>query len=102
MELSVESLSKIGLLMAGGGRFGGQQIVSEAYVKRATAVQQMNREGGYGYFFWKYRNGYSMNGKWKQKCYILPEDGLVIGYLADIREECPLRQSMEKHLLGAE
>ena len=21
----------------------------------ATSIQQMNREGGYGYFFWKYR-----------------------------------------------
>ena len=101
MELTVESLCRIGVMLCAGGVYGGQQIVPAAYVRRATAVQQMNREGGYGYFFWKYRNGYSMNGKWKQKCYILPEDGLVIGYLADIREECPLRQSMEKHLLGA-
>ena len=103
MELSVESLSKIGLLMAGGGRFGGQQIVSEAYAKRATAVQQPNREGGYGYFFWKYRDGFSINGKWKQKCYVLPEDKLVICYLSHMEEETSeLKESMEKHLLGIE
>jgi CubicO group peptidase (beta-lactamase class C family) len=101
MELTVESLSRIGLMLLAGGVYGGQRIVPAGYVRRATSVQQMNREGGYGYFFWKYRSGFSMNGKWKQKSYILPDDGLVISYLADIREECPLRQSMEKHLLGA-
>jgi CubicO group peptidase (beta-lactamase class C family) len=101
MELSVESLSKIGLLMANGGQFGGQRIVSEAYVQAATAVQQRNREGGYGYFFWKYRDGFSINGKWKQKCYVLPKEKLVITYLADIRDDSSdLKHSMEKHLLG--
>lgn len=100
MELTVESLSRIGLMLLAGGAYGGKQIVPADYVRRATSVQQMNREGGYGYFFWKYRDGFSMNGKWKQKCYVLPKNGLVICYLADIREECPLRQSMEKHLLG--
>lgn len=103
MELSVESLSKIGLLMTNGGVFGGQRIVSEAFVKRATAVQQPNREGGYGYFFWKYRDGFSINGKWKQKCYVLPGDELVICYLSHIEEETSeLKESMEKHLLGIE
>lgn len=101
MELSVESLCKIGLLMAGGGVFHGQRIVSEAYVQAATALQQQNREGGYGYFFWKYRDGFSINGKWKQKCYVLPKDELVIGYLSHIEEETSeLKVSMERHLLG--
>jgi CubicO group peptidase (beta-lactamase class C family) len=101
MELSVESLSKIGLLMANGGQFGGQRIVSEAYVQAATAVQQRNREGGYGYYFWKYRDGFSINGKWKQKCYVLPKEDLVICYLSHIEEETSdLKVSMEKHLMG--
>ena len=61
----------------------------------------MNREGGYGYFLWKYRDGFSINGKWTQKCYVLPKQGLVVTYLAHIEEECPgLKASMERHLLG--
>lgn len=61
----------------------------------------MSKEGGYGYFIWKYRNGYSINGKWKQKCYILPEDELVITYLSDIRDDShDLINSMEKNILG--
>ncbi len=101
MELSVESLSRIGQLMLNGGVYGGRRILPEAFARAATVVQQRNREGGYGYFFWKYRDGFSINGKWKQKCYVLPADGLVITYLSDIRDDSSdLKCSMEKHLLG--
>jgi len=101
MELSVHSLSKIGVTLANGGVYQGQRILSEAYVKRATSVKQMNREGGYGYFFWKYRDGFSINGKWKQKCYVLPKQGLVICYLSHIEDSShDLVDSMERHLLG--
>ncbi len=101
MELSVHDLSQIGLLLYNGGVYEGRRILSEEYVKAATGIRQKNREGGYGYFIWKYRDGFSINGKWKQKCYILPERGLVITYLSHIEEEShALVQSMEKHLLG--
>lgn len=101
MELSVHELSKIGMLLYNGGIYEGKRIVSEEYVKEATSVQQMNREGGYGYFIWKYRNGFSINGKWKQKCYILPKDKLVVTYLSHIEDDtCELKESMEKNILG--
>ena len=101
MELSVHELSKIGMLLYNGGIYEGKRIVSEEYVKEATSVQQMNREGGYGYFIWKYRNGFSINGKWKQKCYILPKDKLVVTYLSHIEDDtCELKESMEKSILG--
>lgn len=56
MELTVHELSKIGLLLYHGGVYEGKRILSEEYVREATSVQQMNREGGYGYFLWKYRD----------------------------------------------
>ena len=99
MELSVESLSKIGLVLYNGGEYDGKRIVSENYVKRATAVQQMNREGGYGYFIWKYRDGFSINGKWGQKCYVLPNDELMITYLSHVDDNAGVRESMEKHII---
>lgn len=103
MELTVHELSKIGLLLYNGGCYEGKRILSEEYVKEATSVQQMNREGGYGYFIWKYRDGFSINGKWKQKCYILPKEELVITYLAHIEDDTPdLKESMEKYILGIE
>lgn len=100
MELSVHNLSQIGLLLYNGGTYEGKRIVSEEYVKEATRVQQMNREGGYGYFIWKYRDGFSINGKWKQKCYVLPKKNLIITYLAHIEDEThELLESMERNIL---
>lgn len=102
MELSVHELSKIGLLLYHGGVYEGKRILSETYVREATSIQQMNREGGYGYFIWKYRNGFSISGKWKQKCYVLQEEKLMITFLSHIEEENPyLLESMERNLLEA-
>lgn len=101
MKLSVNDLSQIGLLLWNGGTFEGNRIVSEDYVKRATSIHQMNERGGYGYFFWKYRDGFNISGKWKQKCYILPAQKKIICFLSDIHEESDdLIGSMEQHLLG--
>lgn len=100
MELTVHELSKIGLLFYHNGVYEGRRILSEAYVREATSVQQMNREGGYGYFLWKYRDGFSINGKWKQKCYVLPKEKIMVTYLSNIQDDNSfLKESMEKHLL---
>lgn len=100
VELTVHELSRLGLLILNGGMYAGRRIVSEAYVREMSAVQQMNREGGYGYFLWKYRDGCSMNGKWGQKCYILPGENKVIAFLAHMEQGSdPVRESMERHLL---
>lgn len=101
MELSVHDLSQIGLLLYHGGVYEGKRLLSEEYVKLATGIRQMNREGGYGYFIWKYRDGFSINGKWKQKCYILPKQGIMVTYLADIQDDShDLLESMERNILG--
>jgi len=100
MALTVNELSRIGLLLANGGVYNGKRIVSESYVKAAVSVQQMNREGGYGYFIWKYRDGFSINGKWGQKCYVLPQEGLMVTWLAHMEHDSgKLKESMEKHIL---
>ena len=103
MRLTVHDLSKFGILLMNKGIYNGKRIVSEKYVEKATSVQQMNREGGYGYFIWKYRDGFSINGKLGQKCYVLPNSGIIVAYLSNI--EGPgndLRESMEKWILDAE
>lgn len=103
MSLSVHDLGLIGLLLYNKGIYEGRRIVSEKYIDISTSILQMNREGGYGYFIWKYRDGFSINGKWKQKCYVLPERGLIITYLSHIENELhELLYSMEKNILGIE
>ena len=99
MRMTVNGLSRIGLLLYNKGMADVQRILSEEYVA-ATSIQQMNREGGYGYFIWKYRDGFSINGKLKQKCYVLPGQDLVITYLSHIEDDShDLLESMEKNLL---
>ena len=86
VKLTVLDFSKIGRLVYNGGLYEGRRIVSEEYVKLATSIQQMNREGGYGFFFWKYKEGFSLNGKFGQKCYCRPEKGLMLTFLSHIEE----------------
>lgn len=100
MKLTVHELSQVGLLLCNQGIYNGKRIVSEEYVQMATSVQQMNREGGYGYYIWKYREGFSINGKWKQKCYCLPKRGIMITYLSHIEDDShDLLESMERNIL---
>lgn len=101
MKLTVHDLSKFGLLLYNKGIYDGNRIVSEEYVEMATSIQQMNREGGYGFYIWKYRDGFSINGKWKQKCYVLPKRGIIVTYLSHIEDDShDLLESMEKNVLG--
>ena len=101
MLLSVHDLSKFALLLYNKGVYNGKRIISEEYVDMATSVQMMNREGGYGFYFWRYRSGFSINGKWKQKCYIVPKQEIIITYLSHIEDDSQdLKYSMEKHIFG--
>ena len=100
-KLTVNELSRLGRLLYNGGVFESHRILSEKYILEATSIQQMNREGGYGYFFWKYLDGFSINGKLGQKCYILPKRRLMISFLSHMEENTNLlRNSMEKNILG--
>lgn len=99
MKITVHDYSKIGLLLSQKGVYDGRRLLSEKYVEMATSIQQMNREGGYGYFIWKYRDGFSINGKWGQKCYVLPRQGIMVTFCSHMEEGSDaLRESMEKHI----
>ena len=100
IKLTVNEFSRLGLLLYNKGIFDGKRILSEAYIDEATSIQQMNREGGYGYFLWKYLDGFSINGKWGQKCYVLPQRKLMVSFLAHLEESSSMiRKSMEKNIL---
>ncbi len=100
MELSVSELSRIGMLLCSGGVYDGRRIVSARFVREMTSVQQENRDGGYGYFVWMRPDGFVISGKWKQKCYVLPDDGLVFTFLSHIEEDMPeLTDSIRRNIL---
>lgn len=98
MFLTVSELAKIGQLCLQKGIFEGQRLVSETYINEATSIQQMNREGGYGYFFWKYKDGYRISGKWGQRSFVFPEKDMVITYLSN-NGSGEVTEAMEKFIL---
>lgn len=103
MELTVHELSLLGQLYLQKGQFQGTQILPEWWVQEAASVQLQNREGGYGYYFWKYGQGYRISGKWGQRCLIFPaqldgqeavtdgaeysgrQDSLMVTYLSNMQ-----------------
>jgi CubicO group peptidase (beta-lactamase class C family) len=88
MKLTVDELSRLGILYLQQGEWKGKQLLSPEWVREATAKQIETREGGYGYFFWRSReNGYRISGKWGQCCYVFPQKRLVIAYLSNLQDD---------------
>lgn len=99
MELTVEELGRLGTLYLQKGYFENQRILSEAWVKQATTSHITNKEGGYGYFIWKYKNGYRISGKWGQRCFVFPEENIVITYLSNMKTGSgALTEAMDRYL----
>ena len=91
MQLTVHELSLLGQLYLQQGNWQGSQLLSKEWVREATSCQITNREGGYGYYFWRYGAGYRISGKWGQRCLIFPKgsrctDGSV--YAHDLMITC--------------
>ncbi|MDF2486848.1 MAG: serine hydrolase [Herbinix sp.] len=88
MMLTVNELSRIGQLYLQMGSYEGKELISEQWVRKATAKQIENREGGYGYYFWRQEhNSYRASGKWGQICAVLPDKNAVITILSNLEEE---------------
>lgn len=86
IELSVQELSRIGYMTMSEGVYNNIQLVPKSYIKKACSVQISNKEDGYGYFIWKFLNGFSLNGKWGQKCFCFPDKNLMVTVLSDLQE----------------
>lgn len=88
MELTAHELGKLGQLYLNRGVWKGQRILSEAWCQEAVSCQADNREGGYGYFFWvRPDGGYTIRGKWGQRCYIFPEEQTVVSWVSHLPEK---------------
>ena len=86
MKLTVNELSRLGQLYLQNGVFNGQRLLSEDWVRAATSRQIANKDGGYGYFFWVEEDGFSISGKWGQKCLVCPARQRMITWLGNMPE----------------
>ena len=87
MQMTVEELSRIGFLLADGGVYDGQRIVSSDYIGQMCSPHQSNGQSLYGYYVWVYEDGgWHISGKWGQECYFFPKKDLMVTFLSHIEE----------------
>ncbi|HLV38109.1 serine hydrolase [Xanthomarina sp.] len=85
LSASLRDFARLGIIMLDAGKVGGENILSEAYLKDATSLlQQVNDEGdGYGYLWWRFQDGsYGAFGIFGQMVYINPHKNIVIAQIA--------------------
>jgi CubicO group peptidase (beta-lactamase class C family) len=86
LSITTEDISKLGQLYLQKGMWEGKQLLSEAWVEEATALQTSNGSNpesdwdqGYGYQFWQCRhNIYRGDGAFGQYCIVMPEQDAVL------------------------
>ena len=89
---SARDLLLIGKFVMNGGRWNGEQLLNEEYIKEATARQIDNNPmgvesyctQGYGYLIWRtYDNSFFFNGMGCQLCVCVPDKDIVFVYNGD-------------------
>ncbi len=94
LSIRTEDIARFGQLYLQKGMWQGRQIVPAAWVEAATARQTSNGSNpksdwdqGYGYQFWRCRNGaFRGDGAFGQYCIVLPEQDAVIAITSGVRD----------------
>ena len=89
---TARDLLLLGIFMMNGGRWNGEQLLNEEYVREATSKQIDNSTGGlesyctqgYGYLFWRtWDNSFFFNGMGCQLCICIPDKNMIFVYNGD-------------------
>jgi hypothetical protein len=94
LSIRTEDIARFGQLYLQKGKWQGKQIVPESWVEAATSRQTSNGSNpqsdwdqGYGYQFWRCRNGaYRGDGAFGQYCIVLPEQDAVIVITSGVKD----------------
>lgn len=85
MKLTINELARFGQLYLQEGYYNGKQLLTKEWVNSAAKKQIDNREGGYGYYFWRHKeNSYRASGMRGQACIVIPEKNAVISVMSDL------------------
>jgi CubicO group peptidase (beta-lactamase class C family) len=102
MWFSTRDLARIGQLMLNGGRWNGEQVIAEEWVREiispVTSSEEINlnlpffaaagMDRGYGYMWWLWENvphpnlvgAYSASGAWGQSITVYPEMDVILTF----------------------
>jgi CubicO group peptidase (beta-lactamase class C family) len=94
LSIRTKDIANFGQLYLQKGKWQGKQLVPETWVEAATARQTSNGsnpksdwEQGYGYQFWRCRNGaYRGDGAFGQYCIVFPEQDAVIAITSGVKD----------------
>ncbi len=94
LSIRTEDIAKFGQLFLQKGKWHDKQLVPTAWVEAATARQTSNGSNpdsdwdqGYGYQFWRCRNGaYRGDGAFGQYCIVLPEQDAVVAITSGVKD----------------
>ncbi|MBP1994132.1 serine hydrolase domain-containing protein [Paenibacillus eucommiae] len=84
---TLRDMAKLANVCLNGGRWDGQQLISETYIREATSKQidnSINDNRGYGYQIWMERDGgFSFRGMGSQFAFCYPEKDFIFACIAD-------------------
>ena len=94
LNVRTEDIARFGQLYLQKGRWEGRQLVPAAWVEQATALQVANGSNprsdwdqGYGYQFWRSRNGaYRGDGAFGQYCIVMPAQDAVVAITSGVKD----------------
>jgi len=81
LSLTPRDMAKLGYLYLHAGEWEGEQVVSSAWIERATQkLVQAEGELGYGYQWWIYPRfgAYTALGKEGQTIFVVPQEDLIV------------------------
>ncbi|MDF2906138.1 MAG: class beta-lactamase-related serine hydrolase [Herbinix sp.] len=109
LRVKTEDIAKFGQLYLDNGKRNGKELLSEEWIREATAKQSDNSSmgpgdwgQGYGYQFWRCRhNAYRGDGAFGQYCIIMPEKDAVLAITGGMKDlQKPLEIAWDKLLPG--
>ncbi|WP_395137627.1 serine hydrolase domain-containing protein [Armatimonas sp.] len=110
LSITTEDIAKLGVLLVQKGKWNDKQLLPESWVTAATSKHISNGDPsqpsdwtqGYGYQFWRCRNGiYRGDGAFGQFCIVLPEHQGVIVLTAGSGDLQGIMNAIHEHLVPA-
>ncbi|PID82931.1 MAG: hypothetical protein CSB15_00595 [Clostridiales bacterium] len=112
LSLSIEDMSKIGVMLLNKGIYNGKRILSEKYVNNATSTNIVKQDDkkqlkhsfsgdGYGYQIHIGKNGYyRLDGAFGQICLVVPDKNIVISATSTLTRVENLLKYIYENLLS--
>lgn len=108
---TTRDLGKFAYICMHGGRWDGQQLIPEDYLREATSrrvdntltVSDPEHQHGYGYQFWRTRFGFACRGMGSQLAVCVPESDLILVTTADTQAiacgDSIIYDALDRHIL---